>query len=75
MIGGSVSKWSMVGWWVGWWSVGCWSVDLMRPAKNYYSCNPSTCIYENRRYLKSIVDNSVIVCSLLNSAVNVKNNM
>ena len=30
--------------------------------KKYYSWNPSTCIFENSKYLKSIVDNSVIVC-------------
>ena len=27
-----------------------------------YSVNPSTCIYENGKYLKSIADTSVIVC-------------
>ena len=36
--------------------------------KNYHTCkkdyswNPSTCICENSRYLKSIADNSVILC-------------
>ena len=33
-----------------------------RTHKKDLSWNTSTCIYENRRYLKSIVDNSVIVC-------------
>ena len=30
--------------------------------KNDYSWNPSTCIYENGKYLKSNVDDSVMVC-------------
>ena len=30
--------------------------------KKDYNWNPSTCICENSRYLKSIVDESVIVC-------------
>ena len=28
-----------------------------------YSCNPSTCICENSRYSKSVVDDSVILCN------------
>ena len=36
------------------------SVKIM--CKNNYSWNPSVCIFEDSRYLKSIVDNSVIVC-------------
>ena len=31
-----------------------------RTCKKAYSCNPSACIYENSKYLKSIVDTSVI---------------
>ena len=38
------------------------SVKSIAHAKKDYSWNPSTCICENRRYSKSIVDNSVIVC-------------
>ena len=33
-----------------------------RTHKKDLSWNTSACIYENSRYLKSIVDNSVIVC-------------
>ena len=31
--------------------------------KKYFSWNPSTCICENGRYLKSVLDNSLIECS------------
>ena len=30
--------------------------------KKDYNWNPSTCIYENSRYLRSIADDSVIMC-------------
>ena len=33
-----------------------------RTCKQDYSWNPSTCICENSKYLKSIVDTSVIAC-------------
>ena len=33
-----------------------------RKCKTDYSCNPSTCIYENVKYLKIIDDTSVIEC-------------
>ena len=33
-----------------------------RNRKKGYSWNPSTCICENRKYLKSIADTSVNVC-------------
>ena len=29
---------------------------------NDYNCNPSTCIFENGKYLEHIVDDSVIIC-------------
>ena len=32
--------------------------------EKYYIWNPSTCICENSRYLKSIVDDSVILCHI-----------
>ena len=39
-----------------------WNNDKYQcECKQYYSWNPSTCICENSRYLKSIVDDSVIV--------------
>ena len=38
--------------------------------KRDYSWNPSTCISENRRYLKSIVHNSVIVCDKIMNGTN-----
>ena len=31
-------------------------------SKKGYSCNPSTCIWENKKYLKSIADISMIQC-------------
>ena len=38
--------------------------------KKDYVWNPSTCIRENDRYLKSIADTSVIVCSeIINATV------
>ena len=36
--------------------------------KNYI-CNPSTCTYENGKYLESIVDDSVIMCDKIINAV------
>ena len=44
--------------------------------KKYYSWNPSTCICENIRYLKSIVDDSVIVWNeMINVADSVSANV
>ena len=50
--------------------------------KNYckytknYSWNPSTCIYENDKYLKSIADTSVIVCDeIINATDSVSTNV
>ena len=41
-------------------------------SKKDYSWNPSTCISENIRYLKSIKGNSVIVCNeIINGSVSV----
>ena len=43
--------------------------------KNYCTCkkdynwNPSTCIYENDKYLQSIADTSVIVCDEIINAI------
>ena len=37
------------------------SVNLPKLQKSY-SWNPSTCIWENRKYLNHIADNSKIVC-------------
>ena len=31
--------------------------------KNYHRWNPATCKYKNRKYLESIIDKSVIMCS------------
>ena len=36
---------------------------MFRTCKKDYSRNPSACICENDRYLKSIVDDSVVVCN------------
>ena len=35
---------------------------MQKRCKKDYSWNPSTCICENSRYLKSTVEDSVIVC-------------
>ena len=44
--------------------------------KKYYSWNPSTCICENIRYLKNIVDDSGIVCNeMINVADSVSANV
>ena len=37
----------------------------MISAKNDYGWNPSTCIFENSKCLKSVADSSVIVCDKL----------
>ena len=39
------------------------SVKSIVHAKKNYGWNSSTCICENSRYLKSIVDDSVVVCN------------
>ena len=45
--------------------------------KNYHKCkkdyswNPSTCICENSKYLKSIADTSVIACDETISVMNI----
>ena len=44
--------------------------------KKDYSCNPSTCISENSKYLKCIVDESVIACDeIINIANSVSTNV
>ena len=47
-----------------------WNNDKCQcQCKKYYTCkrdyswNLSICIYQNSRYLKSIVDNSIIICN------------
>ena len=43
--------------------------------KNDYSWNPNTCIYENGKYLKSNVDDSVMVCdNIINARDHVRIN-
>ena len=37
--------------------------------KKNYICNWSTCIYENGKYLGSIIDDSVIMCDKIINAV------
>ena len=44
---------------------------IVRPIKDY-GWNPSKCIFENGRYLKSIVDESIIS---INENINVTNNI
>ena len=42
-----------------------------RAKKKNYSWNPSTCICENGKYLKSIVDDSKIVCDKIRYVMNI----
>ena len=42
-----------------------------RTYKKYYSWNPSTCIYENSKYIKSIADTSVIACDEIISVMDI----
>ena len=39
-----------------------WECKIYHKCKKNYSWNPSTCICENSKYLKSIADTSVIKC-------------
>ena len=51
---------------------GIVSIRCIVYAKNDYIQNPSACICENGKYLKSIVDNSVLVCDeIIKAAYNV----
>ena len=44
--------------------------------KKGYSWNPSACIFENRKYLKGLVDTSVIVCDdIINATDSVSTNV
>ena len=42
-----------------------------RKCKKAYSCNPSTCIYENSKYFKSIADTLKIACDEIISVMNI----
>ena len=46
-----------------------------RTRKKYYSWNPSICISENGEYLKSVADDSVIVCDVIIVADSVSTNV
>ena len=45
------------------------NVKTIISAKKDYSWNPSTCVCENSKYLKSIADTSVIECDEIISAL------
>ena len=49
----------------------CVSVKIIVHKKKNYSWNPSTCISENDKYLKSITDTSVIMCDEIVSVMDV----
>ena len=52
------------------------SIRCIVYAKNDYIQNPSACICENGKYLKSIVDNSILVCNeIIKAADNVSSNV
>ena len=46
-------------------------VKIFRSAKKDYSWNPSTCICENSKYLKSMADTSVITCDEIISVMKI----
>ena len=54
------------------WNNDKWQAECKRycACKNYYSCNLSSCICKNIRFLKNIFDDSVIFC---NDIINVAN--
>ena len=47
------------------------NVKIIVYAKKDYSWNPSTCICENSKYLKSIADTSLIACDEIVSFVDI----
>ena len=52
------------------------NVGVNRMCKKDYSCSPSRCICENKKYSKCIVDDSVIVCDeVINATDSVLRNM
>ena len=48
-----------------------WNVKIIVHANKDHGRNPSTCICENGRYLKSIADNSVIACDKIISVLDI----